>query len=621
MMRTVTARPYQHPIVKEYQATNPNRSKAEVEKVLLKKFGIKTSNLFKDSIVDGSPLFGPVNNGKRRMLQDHLYQLNMVLNDPKFLFQRNQILGTTQEILEFIFPDSGQEQRKKLAADLHYLMSHRDENHSCNFPKHAKALHNVLGEKPFVKNRIERGVDVYEGNTLNGRIRIPHGIGTVQWKDGSTYEGFWVDGKMCGPGIKKILSGEIYGVWSNGVLRGEVLIRYPNPGHTYEGSYDKGPHGTGTMIWPDRTKYEGNWTHSFQSGSGTITFPDGQRITSSQWLRGCLPADRIPNSELAIYSRAEDTRNMIGLARIAFDELINKAPRMVQWHNIECPQKVFPGLQGRPLAYCAVIDPEKFKRDPESRSYGPSMFDSSGDPCNGSGSYLNGFFACARGLATISAADLTLDKLQMALTSAFPNGYTQLNIKGSVGCNPSGAIKYYSFKQDFVSGIMTYIKLGLWYPLDSVMPYSNCQYTEDYIISLSLENETEINEAFNNYKRDFLSRIKQADGNKNQIKAAIILFISQVEATHFFNNGNTRLSSQILLNKLLVEYEIYDDKLGSALFIPNGFAYYVLSHLNHFLQTKSKKINECTGEELVEALQAAILWVDFGHECYQKLVR
>lgn len=272
------------------------------------------------------------------------------------------------------------------------------------------------------------------------------------------------------------------------------------------------------------------------------------------------------------------------------------------------------------MAYIAAIDPILFKHDSLNRVYGPKLFDStsSSDPCNSSGSYLNGFFRCAELIAQTTATDLTLEILKGALSEAFPRNYIKLNL--SEVFNPTyAALHYYDLANNTVS-IQHLMERGLFYPLESVLPYSNCRYIDFDKISPNFSNEESINDAFENYKNYFLNKIAEANGNKNQIKASIILFISQIEGTHFFNNGNNRLSCQILLNKLLVEYGVYDDKLGSILFIPNGFSHYALSYLNYYLKDNHKTLDTCTIQDLEIALEPAVAWLDFGHECYKTVV-
>ncbi|XP_077997959.1 alsin-like isoform X2 [Glandiceps talaboti] len=61
---------------------------------------------------------------------------------------------------------------------------------------------------------------------------------------------------------------------------------------TYEGMWLSGkPHGKGTMLWPDGSKYTGKFVHGLQQGNGIYTIPSPEQgkadfMYDGQWLEG-----------------------------------------------------------------------------------------------------------------------------------------------------------------------------------------------------------------------------------------------------------------------------------------------------------------------------------------------
>lgn len=85
--------------------------------------------------------------------------------------------------------------------------------------------------------------DVYFGNVKG---KLPHGMGSYTWSDGTVYDGNWEDGKMCGRGRIS---------WSSGT--------------SYEGDFSGGYfHGFGTLTTPDGSAYKGSWRLNIQNGVG-----------------------------------------------------------------------------------------------------------------------------------------------------------------------------------------------------------------------------------------------------------------------------------------------------------------------------------------------------------------
>uniref|UniRef100_A0A8C5WAY0 MORN repeat containing 1 n=1 Tax=Leptobrachium leishanense TaxID=445787 RepID=A0A8C5WAY0_9ANUR len=121
-----------------------------------------------------------------------------------------------------------------------------------------KASRHYAGE---VKKQLRHGYGVYiysnsffryEGEWKNGK---KHGRGKFLLKDGSYYEGEFMDGEITGNGLQ---------YWASS-------------GNTYSGDFQNGePHGFGVMQYKDGGKYEGEFVLGIREGHGLLLDRDGQ---------------------------------------------------------------------------------------------------------------------------------------------------------------------------------------------------------------------------------------------------------------------------------------------------------------------------------------------------------
>jgi hypothetical protein len=125
-------------------------------------------------------------------------------------------------------------------------------------------------------------------------------------------------------------------------------------------------------------------------------------------------------------------------------------------------------------------------------------------------------------------------------------------------------------------------------------------------------NEQTIRAYFAEDVANYQNRIREANNEDEKI-AAIILFISIVEGSHFFDNGNNRLCCQILINKLLKEQGLDP----TILFIPNGFSHYVLGILPWEVRLGLVELNEVPLEILTARLKPALMMVKEGEDFYR----
>uniref|UniRef100_A0A7N9CV48 MORN repeat containing 1 n=1 Tax=Macaca fascicularis TaxID=9541 RepID=A0A7N9CV48_MACFA len=107
----------------------------------------------------------------------------------------------------------------------------------------------------------------YEGEWKGGR---KHGHGKLLFKDGSYYEGAFVDGEITGEGRR-------HWAWSG---HGFLVDR---DGQVYQGSFhDNKRHGPGQMLFKNGDKYDGDWVRDQRQGHGVLRCADGSTY-EGQW--------------------------------------------------------------------------------------------------------------------------------------------------------------------------------------------------------------------------------------------------------------------------------------------------------------------------------------------------
>ncbi|XP_058160595.1 MORN repeat-containing protein 1 isoform X2 [Dasypus novemcinctus] len=144
----------------------------------------------------------------------------------------------------------------------------------------------------------------YEGEWKGGK---KHGHGKLLFKDGSYYEGKFVDGEITGQGRRYWASsgntyagefvlgephghgtmwykagGHYEGAFSHGAREGHGLLVDPR-GQAYRGAFHSNKrHGHGHMLFQNGDTYEGNWVLDQRQGHGVLRCADGSTY-EGQW--------------------------------------------------------------------------------------------------------------------------------------------------------------------------------------------------------------------------------------------------------------------------------------------------------------------------------------------------
>ncbi|CAI5782802.1 Hypothetical predicted protein [Podarcis lilfordi] len=122
----------------------------------------------------------------------------------------------------------------------------------------------------------------YEGEWKQGR---KHGHGKLLFKDGSYYEGEFVDGEIKGNGLRYWAStGNTYsGQFLFGELHGHGVIRYADGGK-YEGEFSYGMReGHGLLTDKDGQIYQGSFHSNKKHGGGKMIFKNGDEF-EGDWI-------------------------------------------------------------------------------------------------------------------------------------------------------------------------------------------------------------------------------------------------------------------------------------------------------------------------------------------------
>lgn len=117
-----------------------------------------------------------------------------------------------------------------------------------------------------------KATERYEGTLSKG---LPEGAGIAQWADGSLHEGNYQDGLLQGPAVVIFKNGaKLQGNFERDKPVGNV--KFGSPGDDqYEGGWQDGPEGHGTMTFFMGGAYRGQWREGQPVGDGELLYPNG----------------------------------------------------------------------------------------------------------------------------------------------------------------------------------------------------------------------------------------------------------------------------------------------------------------------------------------------------------
>ncbi|XP_036918046.1 MORN repeat-containing protein 1 isoform X1 [Sturnira hondurensis] len=124
----------------------------------------------------------------------------------------------------------------------------------------------------------------YEGEWKGGKT---HGRGKLLFKDGSYYEGEFVDGEISGEGHRHwAVTGNTYsGHFVLGEPQGHGIMKYGAGGY-YEGAMSHGMReGLGCLVDQDGNVYRGSFHNNKRHGQGHVAFRNGDTY-DGDWVRG-----------------------------------------------------------------------------------------------------------------------------------------------------------------------------------------------------------------------------------------------------------------------------------------------------------------------------------------------
>lgn len=123
----------------------------------------------------------------------------------------------------------------------------------------------------------------YEGEFLDGKR---HGRGTYNFADKAKYVGEWRSGDMSGLGRMEFSGGGSF----TGEFRADMWVRgvqVSENGNKYEGAFEnKRRHGKGAFTWTNGDTYIGHWKDGLANGEGVLTIKGSVYVGT--FVNGCI---------------------------------------------------------------------------------------------------------------------------------------------------------------------------------------------------------------------------------------------------------------------------------------------------------------------------------------------
>lgn len=156
----------------------------------------------------------------------------------------------------------------------------------------------------------------YDGYWRDGKM---HGPGQYRFADGFSYDGIWKAGRQNGHGVATYDTGHKYeGHWKDGFYHGHGKLTY-STGVTYEGGWKQGKrHGRGTLTHPSKFTFTGDWVMNKMHGHGELTSELTGLAFHGQWQKGYING----NGSLIIDPRTAIARPWRTAGGMTFNELV-----------------------------------------------------------------------------------------------------------------------------------------------------------------------------------------------------------------------------------------------------------------------------------------------------------
>eukprot|EP00486_Rosalina_sp_Unknown_P003483 CAMPEP_0201568190 /NCGR_PEP_ID=MMETSP0190_2-20130828/9137_1 /ASSEMBLY_ACC=CAM_ASM_000263 /TAXON_ID=37353 /ORGANISM="Rosalina sp." /LENGTH=208 /DNA_ID=CAMNT_0047989041 /DNA_START=85 /DNA_END=711 /DNA_ORIENTATION=- len=125
----------------------------------------------------------------------------------------------------------------------------------------------------------------YDGDEEPSEHYTKDGKAKVQYANGDTFEGDFVDGKKTGQGIYfwKEQNATYDGEWNEDVRTGNGKFTYPD-GSKYVGQWKENQRsGKGIMTYPNGDSYDGEFKNGLRDGQGTYSYDNDKSNLTGNW--------------------------------------------------------------------------------------------------------------------------------------------------------------------------------------------------------------------------------------------------------------------------------------------------------------------------------------------------
>lgn len=117
--------------------------------------------------------------------------------------------------------------------------------------------------------------NIFSQNVENADFNQSVNVVKIEYENGDTYEGEYLDHKFHGKGkfTSKVMKYD--GNWKEGYPHGKGTETWKS-GAIYKGFFHFGEKwGQGSYLWPNQNLYEGMWAKDLMNGKGQIRYPNG----------------------------------------------------------------------------------------------------------------------------------------------------------------------------------------------------------------------------------------------------------------------------------------------------------------------------------------------------------